>query len=377
MIFYTLDRYFNPNGVVDSFESGIWTERYSTPGDVSIVCAASQKNIDTLSEGTFLSTPDSHEVMIVDTQSIEKGVLTVSGKSLLEFLKQRIFRFSVNHYDRDLTLADVNEDSAIEYIITNSCLLTASATLDSYGLNGDQEVIDGIYIINENPGTSVDGVVVSVGSVGSAIEKIATDNDIGVTLSRYGAAADGEMMFRIYRGLDHTSLQSVNDLVRFSPIMGTLTSIKELHSSSTYKNVAYAWASNLPAAIIDVGPGIAYQDGGQYLTGFDRRVLLVLDTELNMDTIDLGDAEAQIEAYLTRKATDALANNTFTKLVDGEIVPQSEYSFGEHYGLGDIIELQGYSGQVQRARVTEYIRSQDKTGERAYPTVAVVGDDVT
>jgi hypothetical protein len=76
--------------------------------------------------------------------------------------------------------------------------------------------------------------------------------------------------------------------------------------------------------------------------------------------------ELDIAAY------NYLLNYTFTKAVDGEFVPQSPYIFGIDYFLGDVIELQGASGLIQNARVTEYIRSQDSTGEKAYPTVAVI-----
>jgi hypothetical protein len=65
-------------------------------------------------------------------------------------------------------------------------------------------------------------------------------------------------------------------------------------------------------------------------------------------------------------------DNKFTKVVDGEIVPDIQFKYGVHYYLGDVVELQGNSGIVQNARVTEYIRTQDESGERAYPTVTVL-----
>jgi hypothetical protein len=75
---------------------------------------------------------------------------------------------------------------------------------------------------------------------------------------------------------------------------------------------------------------------------------------------------------MTQAGTDALANNNYTKLVDGEVVPQPQYKYGVNYKLGDLIELVGSDGGVQKAQVTEYIRSKDATGEKAYPTVSVV-----
>jgi hypothetical protein len=42
------------------------------------------------------------------------------------------------------------------------------------------------------------------------------------------------------------------------------------------------------------------------------------------------------------------------------------------YGLGDVIELEGYTGIYSKARITEHIRSQDQYGEQEYPTLAVL-----
>jgi hypothetical protein len=40
--------------------------------------------------------------------------------------------------------------------------------------------------------------------------------------------------------------------------------------------------------------------------------------------------------------------------------------------MGDIIELESLTGIVSKARVTEYIRSEDHNGEKEYPTISVI-----
>jgi hypothetical protein len=50
-----------------------------------------------------------------------------------------------------------------------------------------------------------------------------------------------------------------------------------------------------------------------------------------------------------------------------------QFQYNVDYTLGDIIEVQGNSGVVQTSRVTEYIRAQDNSGEKAFPTVAMLG----
>jgi hypothetical protein len=55
--------------------------------------------------------------------------------------------------------------------------------------------------------------------------------------------------------------------------------------------------------------------------------------------------------------------------VDGQIVPDIQFKYGVDYNLGDIVEVEAPSSTITKARVTEYIRTQDKEGERSYPTL--------
>ena len=97
--------------------------------------------------------------------------------------------------------------------------------------------------------------------------------------------------------------------------------------------------------------------------------MLVEVTGITTDSVE--DTQAKYQALLDSKARDALANNNFVKVIDGEIIPQNEYVFGTDYGLGDLIELEDPHGTIQKARITEYIRSSDSNGFRSYPTVSV------
>jgi hypothetical protein len=83
----------------------------------------------------------------------------------------------------------------------------------------------------------------------------------------------------------------------------------------------------------------------------------------------VGGSAENLLNLLNSRARDGLAANEFVKAVDGEIVPTSQFKYGVDYNLGDIIEVQGNMGVIQSSRITEYIRSHDLTGEKAYPTV--------
>ena len=174
------------------------------------------------------------------------------------------------------------------------------------------------------------------------------------------------LKFRTYRGLNRTSSQSVNEQVRFSPEMDSLTDIKELRSISDFKTNVWTFAPANPGELAGT-PG--YSNYGSY-SGFDLRAMMVFCEDITTDAIG-GSAQTLVDILNTR-ARDALTDHIYRKVVDGEVVPGVQFHYGAHYYLGDIVELQGNSGIVQNARVTEYIRVQDEAGQRAYPTVAVI-----
>jgi sulfur carrier protein ThiS len=97
---------------------------------------------------------------------------------------------------------------------------------------------------------------------------------------------------------------------------------------------------------------------------------MILANDINEEMV--GGSQATLVDLLNKRAAKDLGDNPFIKTVDGEIVPTSQFEYGVHYNLGDIIEVQGNSEIVQACRVTEYIRSQDEAGEKAYPTVTML-----
>jgi hypothetical protein len=55
MDLYTLTDTFLPDDPVDEFVSAIWTERYSTAGDVQLVVPATRRYMEQLADGRYLA----------------------------------------------------------------------------------------------------------------------------------------------------------------------------------------------------------------------------------------------------------------------------------------------------------------------------------
>jgi hypothetical protein len=159
--------------------------------------------------------------------------------------------------------------------------------------------------------------------------------------------------------------------------MDQISGIKEVHSNLEYKNVAYVYYND------EISMHLA-EPAFPEPEGLDRRTIIV-DAEgqpvghpvttigqwgrpYTQTVIGTGD----IDAFREQNARNAFANHNYIRAIDGQTSPQNDYKFGVDYGLGDIIELQGLTGSLSKARVTEYIRSQDQTGEKEYPTISVI-----
>jgi hypothetical protein len=374
---FTLTRGFLKQDIIDGFLSAIWTERYYGDSEVEMVVPATKDMIQKLQVGTFLGLDGSDEIMILESANIENGELKVKGIALLPWLNNRFIRTTAAHQDKYWNISGGPPGWVLWAIIYYMCV-QGSPYLDgtiNIGVSNPQAlVIPGLglraYDSSGNPIT----VGVPFGPVYDAMREIATTYEVGMQITLESATDSSYSLgFRSYRGLDRTSGQNVNGIVRFSPQMDSFTNIKELQSIAALKTLVYSFAPGLNPAEgepdLRTTPGVSSLSGPQY-SGFDLRALLVFAEDVTTDQV--GGSSAVLLDILNSRSRDALNNHQFVKAVDGEIVPLNQFKYGVHYNLGDVIEVQGNSEIVSSSRVTEYIRAQDKAGERAYPTVAML-----
>lgn len=376
---FILDRRFLKQDIVDGFSSIIWTERYYGDSEVQLVVPPTYDMIQKFPVGTFLGLDESDEIMILETRNIEEGNLKLTGISLLKWLNNRFIRASAAHEDRYWYLSGGTPGWVLWAIVYYMCVVGSPYLngTNPTGIDNPQKLaIPGLGLIDyDNTGDPIT-VGIPYGPVYDAAKEIATTYQVGMQILLISADETSYSLgFRSYRGLDRSSNQNVNSVVRFSPQMDSLTNIKELESIAALKTLVYAFAPGFKPAtdtdpVLTTVPGVSSLTGPEY-TGFDLRALMVFSEDITTDMV--GGSVDNMVNILNSRAHDALTTNHFIKAVDGEIVPENQFKYGIHYNLGDIIEIQGNSGAVQTARITEYIRSQDQGGEKAYPTVAMIG----
>lgn len=366
MDFYTLDGTFQREDVVDEFESAIWTERFVKAGDFQIVLSSTPERVSQLAEGKFIELDGSPEVMQIETQSIEDDVMTIKGQSLETFFNERWIWTSNDPNVNEWKLRD--KPGNVLGTIVQQMAVAGSVNDDTLGIGGSLNVIPYLVVGALTQAGEVVSVSVPFGPMHDALAKIAETYQIGISILISRADAFGyELSFVAYSGADRTTGQLDNERIQFSPALDSMANTKELRSIVGYKTVVVAfppsWSPNT-APVVQYSP-----DSGPEAVGFMRRLLVIEASDISQDQITAG---VTLLSLMTQKAKDALANNNFTKVIDGEVIPQVGYVYRVNFNLGDIVELVGQSGIAQNARITEFIRSQDATGERAYPTVSVI-----
>lgn len=370
MELYTMDRNFFKQETIDSFKSAIWVERYHGDGDFELSVPATPGMLTLLPKGQLMMCEDSDIPMILENREIDEGVLKTTGISLTPWLNSRFIRTSADYKVTEWQFSKKPAD-ALRHIVQSMCVGSdyLSGVIPIGILPAILELlpIPGLQAVNTDTSGTVVNFSVPFGPVYDALKEIASTYDVGMEISLDGAFEEYYILtFRSYKGADRTSAQDVNPVVRFSSDMNSFTNIKDLESIADYKNLLFVFPpTDIPPAYAS-GPGVgAFPDAD---VGFDLRAFHGISE--SFDTTGLSDS--QIYDILTQKMITEAKNHKAVALVDGEIVQVEGAVYGTNFFLGDIVEVVGNTGVLQNARITEYIRSQDEAGERAYPALTMM-----
>lgn len=368
---------------VDEFVSAIWTERYTSAGEMQLVMRPTPEWISALAPGTFVGLVGSKDVMIVETHSIENGLLTIAGRDLLTFLDERMVWFRNPDSSSEDLIVDYSATDTPGHFLADvvNKMVIAPAAIPTTALNLDwaNDKIPGLVLGAVDLSGTAQRLTIPIGPLYSGLQGLADQFGVGIALYLDSASpiTGYVLKFTTYQGRDLTSDQTVNPLVRLSPDLDTLSDVKEINSISGYKNVAYVYYNgSITTHYADPTAPIP--------EGFARRVMVVdpegepvghkFTVQAGINTYSGYTVDASdIAAFRAQAAKDALANHNYIHAVDGQTSPISEYKYGTDYKMGDILELESFMGTLSKARVTEYVRSQDSNGERAYPTISVIG----
>lgn len=367
---------FQPATLVEGHSSLLWTERYNTNGDFQrvsydIAGTLNQLPLYTLATDGFTQIPtvvslrDSTVPMVVETHTLgldanDAMTITTVGRSCETWLDRRSTVASpfgggtkIQAYQADaLTAVD------FAYDVMNKVVNLGNATT----ADKIPEIIIQAPIrpSGYTPPSSTTHMAADLGELyGWALQQIQNDG-YGFRAVRPPDRTTTQIALQIYKGVDRTQK------VVFDTMQDAFDSQQYLLSQAAWKNTDQVSATNDALEVAQPHTGAAY-------TGLMRRVSYN-DSQETTAGIAAG---TNLTQAMTNLGLVDLAKNTETVLFSGEVSRQIAAMYGDSvngYLLGDIVGLrgqispQGANSLTQFVRVSEFIRSEDNTGEKAYPT---------
>lgn len=345
-----LDTEFKSSATLDIFESLIWTDRYFECGDFEIYTPAESEIMKMLPKGYYLYLKESEHVMIVEDVEIETDVeqgahLKITGRSLESILDRRVIWGQ--------TVLSGNLQDGIKKLLNENAISPSDGNRkipnlifrDSYDPNILDLSLEAQYYGDNLYDTIVD---------------ICKNTGIGFKITLEGTT----MVFSLYCGLDHSYNQTVHPYVVFSPGFDNLINSNYIESTRTLKNVTLVAGegegSDRKTTMVFIGNSAA--------SGMDRREIFTDASGISQTTEDGTLSDADYINQLAQKGNEELSDNTETVSFEGEVDIESTYTYDEDYFLGDVVQVENEFGNNARCRITEFVRSQDKTGNEFYPT---------
>lgn len=363
----TLNSNFHPASIFDTYESLVWSERYSSMGDFELVSSDIQGCMRALPLDSYVTINESLSTAIVESHLITKKPnnapeLKVTGRMVESVLDRRV---SYNQVLGEATarvawLMKANKASDAAYMMLREVLGDISRTISGGVLESKSA---------KNPGDEIP----EINLIPPADFEFGEDNDFEIKF--------GDLLATLYEMLNtrHRGLKSVRPLdtsvskvgieiyngadisnsVVFDARFDTFDEHRYLLSNQTLKNLAYVLTASGSS-------GIPRSDTAPIPTGLNRRVVGIDETSnAEVDTNEMRRSRGLIEIY----------KNNPTAYFDGVINPNAAEGYNRDYFLGDIVTLLGENEMSSKARVTEFIRTKDASGESAFPTLEVVDDE--
>jgi hypothetical protein len=415
----TLDTDFHARDVVESYQSLIWSERYHKNGDFELKTNDISNALNLLPLESYVSLRDSTVPMVVEAHKIEKPknqapLLTVTGRSFetvterrvtvvtdvesnethvawrmtaskpsdLAFLILRKILGDAPQYQSGIMVLPLIDpavsplDAIPEIALTLPADYQTPAWSSTLTYSPGDLVGSGTTIyqatsltspINQNKSPGANPTYWTVLSTGHAgtwgdanMYEIAADYLYNAVINLIGTNYRGIKAVRpvgdeittnieIYNGADLTSQ------LTFDAKFDQFDDAAYLLSKQGSANVAYVLGNS--------GSSKVLKTTATEPSGLERRVLLV---DYTSDT-----SVTNEDSRYSRGIVD-LYNNNVTALFDGALSQYLVAKYNVDYYLGDIVNLVGEFGLYQYARVVEFIRTSDSTGEKAYPTFEAV-----
>lgn len=388
-----IDTKFKMVGIIDSYISFIWTDRYDEAGDFELILPMDTPSLDLIQADFYLSIDASEHIMFVEDMKVstdaESGkTMRIVGSSIEKILDRRIIWektvFKQTYKDNNDTVGvkpllqdaiiQILQDNiiypiSIDYITgTKSFYAARQISNFKYVKSNDSKILEKT-IEAQYRGESIYEVVSS----------LCKENNIGfkITLN-----SENQFVFQLYRGVDRTYEQDANPYVVFSPANDNLFNSSYYKVTSSLKNVVLVLGEQIESDDPQTEENDKNNDDYKAYrspvivgmeAGITRREIFAdaSDIEIEEDentTLTV----AQYRAHLRQKGIDTLIENLDYEAFEGEVEATQMYKYGEDFFMGDHVQLEDEYGHEGKAYISEFIISHDTSGINMYPTFITI-----
>lgn len=365
-----LDTKFDTQAVVDTYTSFIWTDRYRECGDFELYVPASKEMSNILVKDRYLSIASSDRTMIIEETGIKTNYmngdwLIVTGRSLESILARRIIM-------QKTVLTGSFQDGIQKLLNENIISPTDSKRkISNFTFTASTDpTITALTIDASYFGDNLYDVIVSQ----------CAEKDVGFKII---LTPDNKFNFTLYAGTDYSYDQTSKPWVVFSPDYDNLI-------GSDYKSSNVSLRTAVLASYERSSDEAVYTnivEGEE--TGLARREGYVSasieswenpNPEYDEDGNEIEDPTAEMQYYtdqLESTAKEALSEAQVTTAFSGEVDNSVQFTYGDDYVLGDIVQVANEYGMQHTSRVSEVMFSSSENGERAIPTFTVKDDSAS
>lgn len=342
MIPLILNQNFEVIRDITSYESFIWAERYNSYGDCEIYIPApvSDDVWNDMTHDNYVYLNSSDDLMIIETReqlsNVEQGNhVRVQGRGLSSLLERRILW-------ADTKITGSLQDG-IESLL-NACIISPE----------DEARKIPNFIFEKSDATEITSITIEEtelkkGSVlYDAVRNLCENHKIGFKVTF--READNMLVFKLYKGLDHTYEQLVNPYIVFSTHDDNIADTNYIESTKLYRNVVFVQGKG--KSTVTVGD----------VSGILRRELYCDSTNVKRTY------RTDYAVKLTTAGEQALSKNNITKSLDGSITSTAVNLYNKELFLGDYVQLVDDYGHENTAQLTEVVITQDLNGYSLVPT---------
>lgn len=353
-----LNSIFQKIGVIDTFESLIWTDRYWEAGDFELVTFPTPSILSILSQGVYGAIEESDHLMVIEdlhikTDPVNGNKLVAKGRSFESILSRRIIWDPIKF-----------ESEPIQYSVFT---LINDNAIDP--LNSSRKINDLVFQFTTDP--VVRSIQISNQYWGdnlyTAVVDLCFSNNIGLKITLDEVE---NHIIELYSGVDRSYNQVENPYVVFAPNFENLKNSEYMLSTRLLKTatlIAGEKGVGNAQITMEVDPS-----QGTTLDLYRKEMFLDAQSVTRVDQSGNQISDEEYFAHLYQKGLEELAKNIVIETFASEVDPAGEFIFGRDFFLGDVLQVANEYGYEGKSRVIEVVRAQDGSGFKVYPIFSIV-----